>query len=191
MPSTFGIHRIVSGGEIAESTYDFDTQTIGPYRIPIALSYVLESNNGERIDHYRIYEELLNNPKAIAALNLNNYCIVVIEPTYIYEVNPFSKLVAHQIKLDLVHWNLPARITTRQVRKIGYIKSYGTCKAVSQYPYCLLQDLSTMEVIGFKEQLASTPVVEPPLQLYKELINSDAKAVYMDSVSGAPMFLKY
>lgn len=134
---------------------------------------------------------MLSNPKAIAAFNLNNYCIVVVEPTYIYEVNPLGKFDAKHTKLDLVQWRLNLPIPTKMVRHIGFVKSYGTYMAVSQYPTYLFQDLSSFEIVGFEEGLKAMPRVNPPLSLYKELITSDAKAVYMDDASGTPMFLKY
>ena len=54
-----------------------------------------------------------------------------------------------------------------------------------------MADAMTGEIPDFKEQVDGVPLVNPPLALYKELINSDAKAVYFDTISNKPKFLKY
>lgn len=186
----FGLYRMKSGGKIVQSFYDFDKQQIGPYHVPIPLNYVPEMSTCNQFMIYRFYEELVKSHDALAIFNINNYCFVVVERYRVYQV-AYSKVAdTTRHKLELLNWVLPEPLNVPVYNHIGYIKTYHQCKAVSQYPTYLLQDATTGEVLDFNEKLDGIPLVEPPLSLYRELIESDAKAVYFDTVSNKPKFLK-
>lgn len=187
----FGLYRTRCGGEIVQSFYDFDKQQIGPYKIPIKLNYIPERSCYDVFEKYRYYEELVKSFDALAIFNINNYCFVIIERCRVYQV-PYSKTAdTTRHKLELLSWNLPEPLDVPVYNHIGYIKTFHKCKAVSQYPTYLVQDAVTGEIPGFTEKLNGVPLVDPPLSLYRELINSDAKAVYFDTISNETKFLKY
>lgn len=182
-----GLYRMRSGGEIVQSSFDFDTSTIGPYHIPVKLNYVPESSIVNNIPLYRFYQEMVKSGQALAIFNVNNYCLAILERTCLYEIAPFPS----QTKLDLVAWNFSEPITSVVYNHIGYVKTFHKCKAISQYPTYLLADSVTGKIPDFTEQVEGVPLIDPPLSLYRELINSDAKAVYFDTISNKPKFLKY
>ena len=187
----FGLYRRSCGAEIVESCYDLDKQQIGPIHVPIHLNYIPELSTHNDFAIYRFYEELVKNTEALAIFNVNNYCFVIVERNYVYQV-PYSKvadLTRH--KLELCNWPLSTPINIPVYNHIGYVKTFHKCQAVSQYPTYLIADAMTGEIPDFKEQVDGVPLVNPPLALYKELINSDAKAVYFDTISNKPKFLKY
>ena len=187
----FGLYRMRSGAEIVQSYYDFDKQQIGPIHVPIHLNYIPELSTHNSFAIYRFYEELVKNTEALAIFNINNYCFVIVERYRVYQA-AYSKIAdTTRHKLELLNWVLPTPIDVPVYNHIGFVKTYPKCKAVSQYPTYLIADAVTQEIPGFNEPIDGIPLVDPPLALYKELINSDAKAVYFDTISNKPKFLKY
>ncbi len=59
---------------IVPSSYDYDTQTIGPYTLPVHIDYAQEYCNGDRFYKYKYYQALLQDENALAVFNVNNYC---------------------------------------------------------------------------------------------------------------------
>lgn len=179
----------MSGGKIVESFYDFDTQQIGPIRLPLNLPYLPEDGAGNRFPIYRYYEELLKDPDALAIFNLNNYCFVLVQRSLVYEVAPTRNYDPKKNKLELISWRLPEPLTVPIYNHIGYVKSKHKCLAVSQYPTYLVEDVATKELDGFTQKPEGVPLVNPPLALYKDLLKTDAEAVYFDTVEMKPKFL--
>lgn len=185
-----GIYRMTCGSEIVESSFDFDTNSIGPIKIPISLSYVPEESQSNKFFMYRFYEEMLSNPEALAVFNLNNYCLVVVQPMYMYEVS-YHKMIDRQYsKLELVDWVFTKPLQLPTYAHVGYVKTYPKNWAVTIDPYKLIEDTATKELWGFKEKIKGNVQLNPDLSLYKALYdNADAKAVYFDLDKGCPQFI--
>ena len=184
-----GIYRVAYGSRIVQSSYDFEKQQIGPIKVPVKLNYIPADSQRNNFCMYRFYEEMLKNPNSLAVFNLNNYCLVVVERTCMYEVSYLKVTEKRFSKLELLDWTFSYPIDLPIYNHVGYVKTYHNCWAVSQYPEFLVEDTVTKNLYGFEEKLQCSPVVNPPLSLYRELINSDAQAVYMSSVDGLPKFI--
>ena len=179
----FGIYRRTSGDTIVKSSFDYNTSTIGPYTLPIKVNHI-PTENVNKFREYKFYEVMLNDPQALAVFNVNNYCLAVLTRYAVYQVPPRDGM-----KLDLVNWVFKEPLKFPVYEHIGFVKSYHECLAVTQMPTHLIRKVASNKAEDFTETLQCNPVVNPPLQLYKELLNSDAKAVYMDAVTQQPVFL--
>ena len=127
---------------------------------------------------------MLNDSKALAVFNVNNYCLCVVTRTYAYQVPATD--TPH---LDLVSWMFKEPLNIPVYEHVGYVKSYHDCLAVSQMPNRLIRQVASNKVEDFTETLECEPMVNPPISLYRELLTSDAKAVYMDANTQQPKFL--
>lgn len=175
------------GGEIVKSFYDYDTSKIGPFEIPIKFQPP-EKEMSDGFSLYRYYEVLLKDDEAIACFNNANYSFTVIRRNYIYQV-PYSKFHKPQKGDMFSSFFLDKPIQAPTFKHIGYVKTYPECKAVYHYPWYLLQDTSTGKAWGMKDEITGNPMENPPVTLYKALIDSPHKAVYFDLVSCAPVFI--
>lgn len=180
----FGLYRIHSGAKIVESSYDFDKQQIGPYKLPITLPYIPEECNGDVFYKYKYYTALLQDPNALAVFNLNNACLCVACNTYLYET-----VLNVNTKLELQQWAFRQPIQPTVFEHIGYERTYQNCLAVSQYPAFLLRVANSLNAFGYEDAIVGDPLVNPPMSLYRELINSEAQAVYFDKKTQQPKFL--
>lgn len=181
----FGLYRMRCGSTIVESSYDYDTQTIGPYVLPLNLPYIPEScSQGDVFYKYKYYTALLKDDEALAVFNLNNYCLVVVRRYQVYET-----VLDDESKLELLQWSFTKPLAPIVYSHIGYEKSYHNCLAVSQYPNQLVRAANERNAYGYTDAIEGVPLLDPPLSLYKELLNSEAKAVYFDTVSKQPKFL--
>lgn len=177
---------MTSGAKIVQSSYDYDTHTIGPYTLPFTLYYVNEHNEPNRFPVYKYYEALLRDEEAIAVFNVNNYCFCVVRRNMAYEC-----AVRDNEKLDLVNFVYRQPLDIPYYERVGYIKSYHECLAVSQFPTSLVRVANSDTAYQFTEHFDGVPLVDPPLSLYKELLNHEdgAQAVYFDTISKQPKFL--
>ena len=167
-----------------QSSYDYDTHQIGPYTLPIHIDYVAEYCNGDRFYLYKYYKALLDDEDALAVFNVNNYCLCVVRKNLAYEtvLDPLSKL-------ELLQWNFPTEMKTTIFERVGFIKTYQDCLAVSQFPTSLIREINSDKAYEFTDKFDGVPLVNPPYSLYRELVNSEAKAVYYDTVSQTTKFL--
>lgn len=184
MASTFGLYRKRCGAKIVKSSYDFDTGMIGPYAVPINLPYVPESEGNAMFHEYNYYQALLQDDAAIAVFNLNNYCLCVLTHTQLYQT-----VLQVDTKLELMTWNFRSPIVKANYQHIGYIRSYHDCLAVSQYPTYLIREVNSQLAEDFTTPIVGKPMIDPPLALYKELLNNEAEAIYYDLVDLEPKLL--
>lgn len=173
------------GGEIVQSTYDYDKSTIGPYTIPYTLSYSAENGVSNVIPMYRLYEEMLQHEGTLAVFNVNNYCIATLYSDRLVQVPIYQ----NDKTKDLIQLTFRNRIKVPIVQPVGYIKTYQKCLAVTELPNYLLMDFER-NLIGLESKMEGTPMVRPPYNLYKVLITEEqAKAVYFDTVKKEPVFI--
>lgn len=186
-----GLYRMICGSQIVESFFDFETDTIGPYKIPVHLNYIPELSQTNKFFMYRLYEIMLADADALAVFNLNNYCIVVVTRTGMYEES-YYRLTdkAYSNKLELLSWTFdkPLQIPTYNI--VGYIKTYQKSWSVTINPYYLIENSATKELDGFTERLKGNVQLNPDFALYKELITNDrAQAVYFSLDTNKPEFI--
>lgn len=172
----FGLYRRAYGGEIVKSFYDFDTQTIGPFSIPIDLYYDVELSQGNMVNEGCLYKTLLEREDILAIFNLNNFCLVCVTPKFIYEVNKDGTFNG-----DLIEWPLLMPVEVPELEHIGYIKTYQENLSVSTIPYYLFRNKKN-KIDCTDEVVTGSPLVNPPLQLYKSLIDTaeNVHGVYFD-----------
>jgi hypothetical protein len=176
------------GSEIVESFYDYETHTIGPYTVPLNISYNQGSCQGNAFSMYRYYDTMMKDEEALAVFNVNNYCLCVLHKDYIrmIHVQPaFSK----SGQKPLPAFNITPPITVPEYKHIGWVKTYQKCLAVYTWPWHLIQNKITGEVWNFKDKISGRPLENPPLGLYKELVETDHRGVYFDLDKNAPVFI--
>ena len=127
---------------------------------------------------------MLADETALAVINVNNYCLCVITRTGAYEVP-----ATDTPRIELAQWSFKEPLKLPIYEAIGYVKSYHKCLAVSQYPNYLLREVGSRKAVGFETAIIGNPEINPKLALYKELIKTDAEAVYFDQATQSLQFL--
>ena len=172
------------GSEIVESFYDYDTHMIGPYYLPVDIHYDTESCQGNAFSVYRLYEVLNDDEKALAVFNVNNYCFCVVRKDHIRMI-PYS----YSDHMNLPAWDITPFIQKDTYKHVGWVKTYQKCKATYTWPWKLIQNVNTGEVWSCVEKIKGTPLENPPLSLYKSLIDTPYKGVYFDLEQNKPVFI--
>lgn len=176
------------GGEIVESFYDYGTQSIGPYHNPVEVHYNAELSSGNSFAKYKYYQIMNEDEEALAVFNVANTYFGVLRKDRFYERKFLDdSLIRGRVLLPDIIFDTPINIPT--YRHVGWIKTYQKCKAVYTYPWKLLQNVETGEIDGFDVKISGDPIIDPPLTLYKELLNTDSRGVYYDLVTCRPVFI--
>lgn len=177
------------GGEIVESFYDYETQSIGPYHNPVEVHFNSELAQGNAFSTYKYYQILNEDEQALAVFNVSNAYFGVLRRDRFYERKfALDNLIRRGPALPDIQFQTPMELPT--YRHIGWVKTYQKCKAVYTYPWKLIQDVNTGKLDGFETSVSGEPLVDPPLTLYKELLNTDCRGVYYDLVTCRPVFIK-
>lgn len=181
------MYRLTYGSKIVKSFYDFDTHKIGPYTCPININFNEEDQKNNSIPLRKFYQLFREQEDALAVINNANYCFVVLHTNYV----TFEPIDSYDIKTkeQLPVYDYHKNLTVDTYKHVGFIKTYQECKAVYQWPWYLVQSVTTGEVPYIKDKILGEPLVNPPLSLYKELINTDYNAVYFDLAQNKPVFL--
>ena len=185
----FGLYRLSYGTEIIKSFFDYETNTIGPYMLPIKVHEHSNAYNGNSIAEYRLYELMQNDKDLLAVFNNNNFCFCLVYADRL-QMKPFfnKDLESKKYSFKTLYYPQPLKLPT--YRHIGYMKTYQDCKAVYCYPWYIVQNVETGEIPGFKDRVSGEPLVDPPLVLYKELLSHrEYKGVYYDMDKLAPVFI--
>ena len=85
--------------------------------------------------------------------------------------------------------NFETNLNVPTYKHVGWIKTYQDCKAVYSWPWMLIQDVATGDVWDFDGKIEGEPLENPPLSLYKELINTEHRGIYFDLKQNKPMFI--
>lgn len=172
------------GARIVQSSFDYETGRIGPYTVPIKIRHT--DPKGNSFSMYRYYEQFIKYADALAVFNINNYCFGVLTPTQFIN-SPYAEADLKSAEFPI--YDLTNPISSPEYIHIGYEKTYQECKAVFTIPWKIFAD-SYGNVYEYGCKLEGTPEKNPPLSLYKELLDSDADAVYRDAITGEVKFLK-
>lgn len=127
--------------------------------------------------------------KVLAVFNNGNYCFAVITEQTV-ELIPYDKTEIYK-KYNLPIFQHKTPIQLPNYSHIGFEKTYQECKAVYSWPWYLLGDLDTGQIFDYECKLSGTPLVDPPLSLYKYLLDTDYDAVYYDFDARKPVFIKH
>lgn len=176
------------GSEIVESFYDYDTHVIGPYTVPIDIHYSVESCQGNAFSLYKFYEIMAKDEDVLAVFNVNNYCFCLLYKDAV-RMRPYANDDLRYNKQPLPNFSITPELSIPTYRHVGWVKTYQSCKAIYTWPWKLIQDVNTGEVWSFKDKISGEPLVNPPLSLYKELINTDYRGVYFDTIQNKPVFI--
>lgn len=184
MKQSKGLYRKHFGAEIVQALYDYDMQKIGPYKIPVQLTYVQSPETTSEIPMYRLYEEMLRSNDVLAVFSINNYCIGVLRCDELREV----PIAPGDGTKELLMWKFDP-VEVEFFVHIGFVKTYQKCLAVTEAPNFLLMGIGGV-LDGFKTKVVGKPMTNPPYTLYKELIgNEQAKAVYYNLETQSPVFI--
>lgn len=176
------------GSEIVESFYDFETKKIGPYTIPIDIQYKEDKSAGNAFSIYRYYDLMQKRTDLLAIFNNNNYCFVALTQTSV-ELLPYHNSDLYYKRNGLPFYPLDTPITLPKYQHIGFVKTYQKCLAIYTWPWKLLGDIGSGVVYDSDCKLSGTPLENPPLSLYKYLIDTDFDAVYFDLEQNKPVFI--
>lgn len=163
----------MSGAEIVQSSFDYETSKIGPYTLPVKLSHVATENvNNFQVNTF--YKAMMLDERALAVFNVNNYCLCVVTRNGMYEVSVNGAPLQ-----ELEQWTFQHPLNVPVYEHVGYVKTYHKCLTVYQFPTYLVRELGSNKALGFEEALPEDIVVNPPLSVYKQLIQTDAAAACM------------
>lgn len=185
---TDGKYRISFGAPIVDASYNYETHEIGPYKCPFHIGFHAESSGERGYSEYQFYEIFRLYEDALAVFVVNNYFFCVIHKNRV----TYQPFIIHDDRSRKRLPEVPKGYKMEPIptyEHIGYIKTYGQNKNVFAYPDYLVRNVATGEVPYVKDQVSGKPLINPPVTLYKELLKTDAKAVYFDTASSKPIFI--
>lgn len=157
---------------------------IGPYKVPNGPSFSEDAQQSNPFAHYMFYKLMLDDADILAVFNVNNYCFGILRK------NIFFMRFYEESEKQLPAYIIDPPLNLPNYQHIGYVKTYPKCKTVYHYPWYLIQNADTGEVPGYGNININNPLVNPPLALYKALLNTDCTGVYFDMTKGVPVFIK-
>ena len=181
------MYRLAPNSPIIETSFDYVNSTIGPYKVPIKVQPDIQLQQKGSVSPYQYYDMLYKNQDMLAIINVNNYCFLCLYADSI----AFTPLSINDIALQnkLPYYPDRYNIQTETYQHIGYIRTEQVCKAAHLLPYHLLRNERTGYVPYVTEQHINNPLINPPLNLYKELLKTEHKAVYYDMDSRCCVFI--
>lgn len=117
---------------------------------------------------------MLKSREALAVVDINGSFYAIIEKDRCYYISAKDGL-----ECNLRLFDKPLDIPT--YRHVGYRKTYPKNLSVYHYPWYLLQDVKTGEVLDFEHVVLQDVLVEPHVGLYKSLIDTPHDAIYYDT----------
>lgn len=183
----FGLYRRTFGSRIVESSYDYATSIIGPYKLPIVIHEPEIISQGVAVSVYNFYQLLNKYEDALAVFNNNNYCYCIVFKDRL-EMMPFSpNNVKRGDTFPTLHFENNLPVPT--YKHVGWVKTYQSCIATYTWPWKLILDEATGEVWDFSDKIEGAPLENPPLSLYKCLIDTNHRGVYFDTKLNKPVFI--
>lgn len=175
------------GSRIVQSFFDYDTSTIGPYTLPVKINYDTSSSQGNSFSVYRFYELLNKHEDALAVFNNNNYCFCLVFKDCLQMVPYRPSDIKPGASLPVINFETNLPVPT--YKHVGWVKTYQDCKAVYSWPWKLIQDIDTGDIWDFENKIEGEPLENPPLSLYKQLIDTEHRGIYFDVKQNKPMFI--
>ena len=190
LPFTTGLYRLAYKAPIVESIYDYDTHTIGPYVLPCHIHAFVDFNPNNAVNMDRLYEVMRNDETILAVFNNCNRTIVAVHANMLQHHSTISSITPSDLRM-LCKLEFSKSIAVGHYEYIGFVKTYQLNKSFYTEPYRLIRDINTGVIPGFEDvKLECEPAIDPPLSVYKKLIETDYRAVYVDSVTGDLHYIK-
>lgn len=181
---SFGLYRMTFGSEIVESSFNDEEQCIGPYHIPVEIHLDKRLAQGSSIPRYKFYERMQYEKDALAVFNVNNYCIAVLSKDGMHMIHTSAKDTE-----PLPSYCFDPPMPIPEYEHIGFVKTYQKCKAVHTYPWYMVRVVGSNEAVGFKDEIKGRPLLNPPLSLYKELVDTNYNGCYFDTITNKTIFI--
>lgn len=173
--------RLHELGEIVPCSYDFDTQTIGPLHVQLPIAHVCNYSPEGSWSENDLWASLCNNSDAIASIIVNNVFLVNIfwNQVHIYSRSEYWNTQVAAVKVcSTLYPEIP----------IGWVRTCPSVLDANVPPYKLYMDKSKRVLLNGKELLQLRDAVRcENMLLYKQLIQTDHRAVYM--THDGPRFL--
>lgn len=148
-----------------------------PVTLPFSHDY-----DGQSLPIYRFYEEMMKSREALAVVDINGNYFGVIEKDGCY-------LISAKDGIESRHKMFNQPLDIPEYRHIGYRKTYPKNLSVFHYPWYLLQDIKTGEVLDFERCIIQEVLVDPHVGLYKNLVNTDFDAIYFDTYTNSIAYI--
>ena len=168
------MYRPCPGGEIIDSTYDFNTHLIEDIKVDCPFEFSPEHVYYAAKPPKNLLYKALVESDAIAAFVVNNAFIVSV----------FTNALLCDHWLDpsrrQVFYTTPA-IPTKDLCYIGFTKTIVECADVNIKPYHLVYDRMSKKAFlhGQWIDLPESPLPNCENSLYPELCNSDSQGIYL------------
>lgn len=169
-----GIYRLAMGGKIYKSSYDTETMMLGPYHLP--NTFYFGGDPAENFEWASLYAMMQRDKDCLGVFDDMGKGFFVVYPTYMHLVYKEENRTVGSVEFTYTYPD----IRLSHYIHIGYEKTYQECKAIYKYPDYLLYDTKKGVIVGYDKPLEAAPLVNPPLSIYKDLIDTDYDAVYLD-----------
>lgn len=165
---------------IVECSYDPKTISLGPYKLPTPLPYSAEYCNA--LPLWKLYEVFIKQTDALAVASVNGAWFGCVTEKGWYLLDGTCAL--HQREIVF-----PTPIAVPHFQHIGYRKTYPKNLSVYHYPWYLLQNIETGEVLDFPNAHVTDGFPNPHVSLYKSLVTTNYDAIYADCKTGQLNYL--
>lgn len=125
----------------------------------------------------------MKNREALAVIDVNGSYYGIIESSCTYLISAYDG-----IEYNINNFDKPLNIP--EYRHIGYRKTYPKNLSVYHYPWYLLQDVKTGEILDFPGVQINSPLLDPHVGLYKNLVYTDFEAIYFDTEKNSIQYLR-
>lgn len=182
-----GLYRISSGSRIIEASFDFDTQLIGPYYFPLKI-HPNKSTNVSSIPIAIMYDNMIADDRILAIFNNCNECMAAMSAKQVWFIPTYVKDAFYHPELRKVY-NIEGGPQQPPWQPIGFERTVINCFDAFIPPFKLIANLNTGVICGFKDKLTCTPMLNPPVTLYKELVATSHRGVYIDKETEKRIFI--
>ena len=125
---------------------------------------------------------------ALAIFNDNNYCFVILTRNQVL-FEPYAIGDRQRRGNTYPEFNILQPLNIPEYTHVGWVKTYQKCIATYTWPWKLLYDASSNNIVDSLTPVKGVPLANPPLSLYKSLIDTEFDAVYIDSLSNEPVYI--
>lgn len=183
------MYRIWSGAPIHQSSYDYDTKMIGPFKCPLPIGSIPTAYGKSGVSEYSFYKIFNQYPDILAVFRVNNALMCCIHkdgkasylPLLIDDERAYRQLPDVPECVDI--------LVPDAYEHIGYLRTYKHTMNEKQFPDHLVRNMRTKRVPYIDGRITGEPLLNPSVSLYKQLIDTDHKAVYFDLSQSKVVFV--
>ena len=160
---------------IAECLYDFESHKAGIFTIPIDLPDDPDFY-GNVMPMRSLYDCLLHYQDTLVAIDIHGIYVAIVSNTECRLISP-SNYETEKC------FQLLTPLTRSHYVQIGWRKTYPKNLSVYHYPWYLLQDRDTGEVLDYNIKIENA-AKDPHLSAYAQLRDTPYDAIYYDLSKG-------